>query len=368
MFGYGIIGCGWVASSHAAGVVALSGQDVRLVAVADADLRRAEMLATQFGADNVYDDYRALLKRPDISAVSICLPDHLHAEASMAAADAGKHVLCEKPLAMNVASASEMIAKFGKAGLRLGLVMNRRYTPSVIWVRRLMRAGGLGRILMVSVVHSSALTGNEDRSSPWRGRRGLATGGILATQAIHFLDLLFWLAGPAMQVKAWSDRLASDDLTFEDTVALSFRLESGALATFATTNGSPIYDDVTGTRFEFHGSGGYLILEGNSVREYKCAKGVEVGTPTEVALPALPNSLSLPFGPGHIYEVADFVGAVRRGAYAPVPGEAGRYLLAVIEAAERSSSLDQGVVIGSPGLPYDPPGPISTSQSAYLLD
>src|SRR5262249_57010741 len=109
---------------------------------------------------------------------------------------------CEKPLALDLAQADEMIAACDRHGVALGLVMNHRYAPDNIRVKHAIRERAFGRVLMASVIHSSALTGDPTGTSPWRGRRGLAAGGILTTQAIHFLDLLLWFAGPVRAVKA----------------------------------------------------------------------------------------------------------------------------------------------------------------------
>ncbi len=341
-FGYGIIGCGWVAPSHAWGVRALGGDGVRLVAVADTDAGRAQALADEFDAPFVYADYRELLRRDDIDAVSICLPDFLHKEAALAAADAGKHVLCEKPLALDLDGASEMIAAFEQRGLNLGLVMNHRYAPDNIRVQRAILDGAIGRILMVGVLHSSALTGNDDGSSPWRGRRGLAAGGILATQAIHFLDLLLWFAGPAVAVKAWTETLVRPELDYEDTAALALRLASGALATLVTTNGTPIMDDLKGTRIDIHGTEGYFVLEGDRLRGYSIR---DLSHLTEVNLPPPPDGADELFGLGHIHEISDYVRSIRQGTPPPVPAADGRHLMAVLSAAYASAQEDAEVLI-----------------------
>ena len=317
-FGYGIIGCGWVAPAHAWGVRALEPAGVRLVAVADQDVDRAERLAHDFNVPHVYADYHDLLRRPDVQAVSICLPDFLHCEATVAAAAASKHVLCEKPLARSLSEADGMIAACERRGVALGLIMNHRYFPDNLRTKRAIRDGALGRVLMGSVVHSSALTGDPSGTSPWRGRRGLAAGGILTTQAIHFLDLLLWFAGPARAVKAWTDRLVRDGQDYEDTAVLALQLRSGALATLATTNGAPITDDFTGTRLEIHGTEGYVVLEGDRLRLASVRSGYAL---QEIQLPpAPPGAGEVVFGLGHVYEVMDFVTAVRQGARPPVPG------------------------------------------------
>jgi predicted dehydrogenase len=342
-FGYGIIGCGWVASAHAWGVRALNGADVRLVAVADTDVGRANRLAGEFQVPHVYADYRDLLAREDVHAASICLPDFLHRDAAVAAAVAGKHILCEKPLARDLAEADEMVEACERHGVALGLVMNHRYFPDNIRVKNAIRDGAFGRPLIGQVIHSSALTGDPSGRSPWRGRKGLAAGGILTTQAIHFLDLLLWFMGPVRAVKAWADTLVRADQEYEDTAALALRLRSGALATLATTNGAPIMDDFTGTRLEIHGTEGYVVLEGDRLRLASMRAGAAL---PEVRLPPLPAGADrVVFGPGHAYEIVDFVTAVRRGGPPPVPGADGRHLTAVLSAAYASAHDEKEVEI-----------------------
>jgi UDP-N-acetyl-2-amino-2-deoxyglucuronate dehydrogenase len=334
-FGYGIVGCGWVADAHAWGVRALAEEDVALVAVADTDLTRAEQLAARFGGPQAHADYRELLQRDDVHAVSICLPDFLHEEATAAAAAAGKHVLCEKPLAVDLAGADAMVDAARRHGINLGLVMNHRYAPDNIRTRAAVRDGALGRLVVGDVMHSSSLTGDPDNSSPWRGVRGRSAGGVLSTQAIHFVDLLLWFHGRVASVQAFSDTLVRTEQDHEDTVALALRFESGALATVVTTNASPITDDFTGTRLEVQGTDGYIALEGDVVRRWECGAEYEA---LGVELPAPPaGSDEVIFGAGHVHEVVDFVRAARRKAPAPVPGEDGRHLMAVLAAAYTSA-------------------------------
>lgn len=333
--GYAIIGCGWVAGDHARGVQALADEDVRLVAVADRDPSKAAAIAEAYDVRHMYEDYRDLLEREDVHAVSICLPDFLHAEAAIAAARSGKHILCEKPLALDVTSADAMLTAATESGVNLGVVFNHRYAPDNIRARAAIRDGALGRVLVGDVMHSSSLSGDPDNSSPWRGLQGRSTGGVLSTQAIHFLDLLLWFAGRATSVQAFTDSLAGGSRDHEDTAAVVLRLESGALATLISTNGSPIEDDFTGTRVEIQGTEGYLALSGDQLTSVRLRPGYHLA---DVTLPSLIGDDSdVVFGGGHIHEVMDFVRAIRRSADAPIPGEDGRHLMAVLAAAYRSA-------------------------------
>jgi len=349
-YGYGIIGCGWVASAHAWGVRGLADDGVRLVGVADQDEARAGQLAERFGASRTATDYRELLADDSIHAVSICLPDYLHHEVVIAAAGSGKHILCEKPLSLSVDQADGMLAACERNGVQLGFVMNHRYAPGNILARRAVESGALGRPLIASVLHSSGLSGDPRGPSPWRGRRRLSAGGVLSTQAIHFLDLLLWLGGPVSSVQAWTDLLGSADQDHEDTVGVALRMASGALTTLTATSASPIMDDFTGTRIELHGTRGYLILDGDELRVADLTEGPDLTPPQ---LPRAPTgSEEIVFGFGHVYEVMDFVRTVRAGGTAPIPGTDGRHLMAVIDAAYRAASDGKAVDIDEPTNAY----------------
>ncbi len=348
-FGYGLIGCGWVASGHAWGVEAGGDRGARLVAVSDPDLARAEELAGRFRAEAAYESYQDLLKRDDISAVSVCVPDFLHRQVVIDAAQAGKHVLCEKPLAMNVAEADEMLAACDAQGVTLGLIMNHRYAPDNIRIKHALDSGSIGNQLIGSVVHSSGLSGPPG-SSPWRGKAKRAAGGVLSTQAIHFLDLLLWFMGPVRSVKALTDNLRFKDQDHEDTAVLALRFASGALATLTTTSGSPIMDDFTGTRIEIHGTEGWLVLEGDVVRRFEGSGSYSLPT---VDLPPVPSGAEdFLFGLGHVYEVMDFVAAIRGGHQPPIPGADGRHLMAVIETAYRSAAEHEEIDLSEPSVGY----------------
>jgi predicted dehydrogenase len=359
-FGYGIIGCGWVASAHAWGVAAGAEDGVRLLAVSDLDVDRATEIADRF-AGTVYQEYREVLARDDITAVSICLPDFLHHQVVVEAAEAGKHVLCEKPLAMSASQADEMIAACEAADVKLGMIMNHRYALDNIRTKHALTSGALGKHLIGSVVHSSGLTGPLG-TSPWRGRLDRAAGGVLSTQAIHFLDLLLWFMGPVLAVEAFTDTLHWDIQDHEDTAVLALKLKSGALATLTTTNGSPIMDDFTGTRIEIHGSDGWVALGGDVIRHFQNSHGYDLPL---IELPDVPAGASeIEFGFGHVYEVQDFIRMVRSGEEPPVQAADGRHLMAVIEAAYRSAEDGGMVEVNQSHGAYDRTAPSSSLLSA----
>jgi UDP-N-acetyl-2-amino-2-deoxyglucuronate dehydrogenase len=237
-------------------------------------------------------------------------------------------------------------------------VMNHRYAPGNILARRAVASGALGRPLIASALHASGLSGDPRGTSPWRGRRRLSAGGVLSTQAIHFLDLLLWFGGPATAVRAVTDRLGSADQDHEDTVGVVLTMRSGAFATLTATSASSIMDDLTGTRIELHGTGGYVVIDGDEMRIAELGDGPDLTPPPLPPIPA--GADGLVFGSGHVYEVMDFVRTVRRGDAAPVPGTDGRHLMAVIDAAYRSAVEGGAVDVDEPTTAYTVAAPASS--------
>ena len=189
-----------------------------------------------------------------------------------------------------------------------------------------------------------------------------AAGGVLSTQAIHFLDLLLWLMGPVRAVEAITDTLHWDIQDHEDTAVLALRMKSGALATLTTTNGSPIMDDFTGTRLEVHGSHGWVVLEGDALRHFETKDGY---TLPSIEMPQAPEGANeIEFGLGHVYEVLDFIRTVRAGEDPPVPAGDGRHLMAVIESAYRSAEEGGMVEVGGSETAYSTPPPVVSLLSA----
>ncbi|MEA2530358.1 MAG: hypothetical protein QOG89_2002, partial [Thermomicrobiales bacterium] len=145
----GVIGAGTIAlSAHLPAIARLKGR-VELVAIADVRAEVAEQAAARYGAEAAYGDYRQLLDRTDIDLVDICTPEFLHAEQTIAAAAAGKHVLCEKPMAATVAEADAMLDACRRAGVRLMIAHSRRFTPRYQRIRTAIDRGDVGEVRFV---------------------------------------------------------------------------------------------------------------------------------------------------------------------------------------------------------------------------
>src|SRR5690242_6511130 len=147
--GIGVIGCGTIANSAHLPAISRLGERLKLVAVADVREEQAARAAQKFGAGAYYTDYRELLARPDIAIVDVCTPEFLHREQIVAAAEAGKHILCEKPMADSLEAADAMIAAAERAGVKLMIGHSRRFTRRYREVRAAIDAGAVGPVRLV---------------------------------------------------------------------------------------------------------------------------------------------------------------------------------------------------------------------------
>jgi predicted dehydrogenase len=192
---YGIIGAGNISPKHLDGYFR-EGDHVEIVAVCDIIESRAQEKARKYAIESVYTDYRQLLARSDIDFVSVCLPNYLHAPVAIEAMEAGKHVHCEKPMALNGKLAAEMLNASRKTGKKLMVGVNNRFTPQSIFTKRYIQSGKLGKIYYSRCgwVRRAGLS-----YSGWFCDKELAGGGPLVDLGVHFIDLvLYFMDYPAM--------------------------------------------------------------------------------------------------------------------------------------------------------------------------
>jgi predicted dehydrogenase len=186
---FGIVGCGRIAQRHAEHI----SKNGELSAVCDIDLDKATRLALPYGA-KVYQNIDDLLaSEKDLDVISICSPNGLHAEHSIKSLDAGFHVLCEKPMAINVHDCGEMLKAAERNNRRLFAIKQNRFNPPVAAVKEAIDKGILGKIYSVQL--SCFWNRNFDYyHNSWKGTLEL-DGGTLYTQFSHFVDLLYWMVG-----------------------------------------------------------------------------------------------------------------------------------------------------------------------------
>jgi predicted dehydrogenase len=187
----GIIGAGGISEAHLEAI--RDEPRAEVVAIADVSEETAAMRAARHNIPRVYSDYRKMLEETETDAVVICVPNYLHAAAAKAALAAGKHVLCEKPMAMNGQEAEEMIAAAKKAGTILMVGQNNRFRSEARYVKRLLDEGKLGHVYHAKAgwVRRNGIPG----WGSWFTRKEMAGGGPLIDIGVHMLDLTLWLVG-----------------------------------------------------------------------------------------------------------------------------------------------------------------------------
>jgi 1,5-anhydro-D-fructose reductase (1,5-anhydro-D-mannitol-forming) len=222
--GWGIAGLGRIAETEIAPAVTAAGNGT-LAAVCSRDAGRARDFAARHGATSAHDDYRAMLDDPAVDAVYIATPNALHAEQVVQAAAAGKHVLCDKPLATTVAEAERAVAACRAAGVRLGVTFQTRNHEGMSDLRQLLADGEIGpvRLVQIEVSPGRALPGG------WRTDPALAGVGVMNNLGVHAYDLLrYLLAAEVVEATAVVDVEPGFAV---DTMALALlRFDTGALA------------------------------------------------------------------------------------------------------------------------------------------
>lgn len=226
----GIVGCGRIAQRHAGHIARLG----RLAAVCDSDVSKAQKLGEEYEIP-FFSDIETFLSFKDMDVVAVCSPNGLHAVHSIKSLEAGFHVLCEKPMALNASDCEEMIKTAERNNKRLFVVKQNRFNPAVEAVKQKIDDGALGKIYSVQL--SCFWNRNFDyyQKSDWKGTKDL-DGGTLFTQFSHFIDLLYWMIGDIEETSALIDNYAHKDvIEFEDTGVVSLKFKNGALGTINYT-------------------------------------------------------------------------------------------------------------------------------------
>jgi predicted dehydrogenase len=267
---FALVGCGRIAQRHAEHIK----NNGNLIAVCDIDIKRAKRLGGQYNA-KIYSCIESMFSAGlNIDVVSICTPNGLHATHSIMALNSGYHVLCEKPLAINVYDCGEMIKAAERNNKRLFAIKQNRFNPPVAAVKNAIDQGHLGNIFCIQL--SCFWNRNPDYyANSWKGSKDL-DGGTLFTQFSHFIDLLYWIAGDIKNVEAYIGNYNhKNDIEFEDTGVVILEFYNGAIGTINyTVNSYEKNMEGSLTIFGEHGTvkigGQYLNeLEYQNIKDYK---------------------------------------------------------------------------------------------------
>jgi len=330
---FGIVGAGVITPSHAR-AIRDHAEDAELAAICDIQVEKAKKLAAEFGAQRVYADYEQMLKQDDIDVIDICLPSGLHAKFGIAAARAGKHVLCEKPLDISLENIDALIKACRDHRVKLGTIDQRRTMPQAVLARKAVQEGKLGRMVLGDAYLKYYRSPEYYRSAGWRGTWELDGGGALMNQGVHGIDLIQWMMGDVESVFARSAPLVRD-IPVEDTAVAVLKYKNGA---FGVIQGATSVYPEQQTRFELHGENGTVIFDDKGFRQWKFLN-------SEEEAPALPDQAAL--ASGHTVLVGDMIEAIREDREPMVNGPEARKAVELIMAIYESARTGSEVVLGS---------------------
>jgi UDP-N-acetyl-2-amino-2-deoxyglucuronate dehydrogenase len=327
-FGWGIIGAGVISSSHAKAVQA-NAPRVRLVGVCDIIPEKAEKLKNEYGAEFATGSMAELLARPDIDCVSICTPSGEHGDCTIAAARAGKNILCEKPLDITRAKMDEVLAVVQEAGVTLGCVFQSRTSPLNRQLKQMIAAGEFGRVLYADMSGKDYRSPDYYKTADWRGTIRYDRGALM-NQGIHSLDLYLWLVGqPVVEVSGFWDHLVRD-IEAEDTIVGSLRFANGALGTilYATSSSRTGLPRSIG----IHGTEGNVLLAGRKPTVERRGEELQLEGTAEVAAGGQLAPLQ-----GHAQHVRDLIEAIEEGREPEITGRSARTAVDVALALYQAS-------------------------------
>lgn len=343
---FAVVGLG-IGQSHIGAIRATPG--ARLVAVCATDEEALEKTARTYGVE-AYTDYHRLLERPDVDVVCVCTPSGLHAEVGIAAAQAGKHVLCEKPLDITLARADALITACKQAGVWLGAVFQNRFHPLNRAIKATIDEGRLGRIVYADAhlywyrAHSYFAGGDP---KGWHGTWALDGGGAFMNQGIHNIDLIQWLVGPVKSVYAKAGTY-THDIETEDVGTAILTFENGALGSLTcTTSAYP------GLSNDLHviGENGSIVTQDHRLVTWRIRGESQQAEAEEERRMLDAYSASGPspaFDPkivgGHQAHIEDMVAAVREGREPKLSGERARpglaLAIAILESAKAGREVE----------------------------
>lgn len=342
---FALVGCGVIHKTHIRSIQALR-DDAELVAVCDEIEERARTTAETHGV-RAFTDLGAMLREAEFDVLNVCTPSGLHARHGVQAAEAGKHLIVEKPIDVTLAAADSLIAACRGNNVKLEVISQQRYTEGIQQLHRWLAEGRLGRICYGEATIKWYRTQQYYDSGDWRGTWALDGGGALMNQGVHYADQLRWAMGPVRSVSATMATLGHERIEVEDVVSATIEFENGAVgALTASTDCYPGY----GTTLEVYGTKGTVKIESGKIKHAQFVKEEE-NEETDLAggdaaaaggSQGASDPTAITLG-GHVAQFKDLVDAVREDRETFVNGEEGRKALELVVGIYQSARTGERV-------------------------
>jgi len=338
--GFGLVGTGMAGGFHAKELRHVRGG--RLVAACSREPSRLQAFAREWSVPRVYTHFSELCRDPAVDVVCVLTPTGTHLEVARAAVAAGKHLLVEKPLDVDLARADEMIQLCRAHRIKLGVIFQMRFGTVAARLKEAVQSGALGRVFLADAVDKSSRTPAYYDSAEWRGTKALEGGGCLMTQSIHIVDLLQHVVGP---VRSVIGRVATKQhaIEVEDTATALVSFENGAMGVIESTSS---IKPALKSRLELHGDHGTIVANA----QYDQILFWNVGGQTvpdvakQVAIGDIDDPWSYP-QVRHRIQLQDMVDAIREDRDPVLTGEDARVSLAINMAIYESSRTGKEVFL-----------------------
>lgn len=340
MIRFGLLGCGRIARRHSDLLGGNHVEGARLVAVCDGVRARADALASRFAVPAHYniDDF---LARADLDAVSVLTPSGLHPQHVIACAKAGKHVVVEKPMALRLSDADDMIRACDQAGVKLFIVKQNRFNVPVVKAREALEAGRFGKLILGTVRVRWCRDQAYYDQDAWRGTWAY-DGGVLSNQASHHVDMLEWFFGDVVSVHARAIT-ALAKIETEDTAVATLKFRNGALGVIeATTAARPA--DLEGS-LSILGERGMVEIAGFAVNQIRHWRFVDETAADKEVIERFSVNPPNVYGFGHQAYYQHVVDCLTNQHAALVDGLEGRKSLELITALYESIETGEEVAL-----------------------
>jgi predicted dehydrogenase len=318
-------------------------------------------MAEKFGSPRLYGDQRELFADPEVDVVCLCTPSGVHADGAVAALEAGRHVIVEKPMEISLAACDRMIAaERASGGRKLTVISQHRFDPASTLVKQLIDGGKLGQIILATADVKWWRTQNYYDSGDWRGTWKLDGGGALMNQGVHTVDLIQWLVGGVRSVCGQTRTAAHERIEVEDVAVATLVFRNDAVGTLvastAAFDGLPVRIDIFGTE-------GSAILEGDRLKlvtlksgetyaseqaaahALSVARGGTASVRDEAAHREAAAGQGLVWGDAHRAQIQDFIRAIRTGSKPLIDAAAGRNPVEIILGVYESARMGKPVTL-----------------------
>ncbi|MFC2023825.1 Gfo/Idh/MocA family protein [Chloroflexota bacterium] len=313
-----------------------SNPKAEVVAVGNLHTDSLQAMATDLRIPKIYDDFEVMARDEEIDAVVVALPNYLHAPVTIQMLEAGKHVLCEKPMAMSVAEAEEMIEASRRSGSKLMIAHMWRFDREVLWLRNLVASGTLGKVIKAK---SHALWLYEGpQPDSWFAQRRFSGGGALADMGIHSIDTLRFVLGGARPTKVFANvGTHFEQIELEDTATLLIEFEGG-VAALVEAGWYHLYGDGLEGYTQVYGTKGYARALPSELHTH--VEGV--WSVTDPVMPKRSQQCDLPM---YQDQMDHFLTSILTDSQPSASGEDGLWAMRVLEAAYRSAESGEAVSI-----------------------